>query len=51
MSSENKWKYYNHAVIPTIAPHEIPDVQPIMDGSIWKSGGGYSASCKMDNRF
>lgn len=36
----NKWKYYNHAAIPTTAPHEIPDITPITDGSIWKIGGG-----------
>ena len=34
------WKYYNHAAIPTTAPHEIPNISPITDGSIWKSGGG-----------
>ena len=33
------WKYYNHAAIPTTAPHEIPDISPITNGSIWKSGG------------
>lgn len=33
------WKYYNHAAIPTTAPHEIPNISPITDGSIWKSGG------------
>ena len=36
----NKWKYYNHAAIPTTAPHEIPDITPITDGNIWKIGGG-----------
>lgn len=33
------WKYYNHAAIPTTAPHEIPDISPITDGSIWKIRG------------
>ena len=32
----NDWKYYNHAMIPTTAPHEIPDISSIKDGSIWK---------------
>ena len=36
----NGWYYYNHAAIPTTAPHEIPDISPIADGSIWKIGGG-----------
>ena len=33
------WKYYNHAAIPTTAPHEDVDVQPIADGTIWKMPG------------
>lgn len=33
------WKYYNHAVIPTTAPHEEPDTTPILDGSVWKDVG------------
>ncbi len=34
------WYYYNHAAIPTTAPHENPDISPIKDGNIWKIGGG-----------
>jgi hypothetical protein len=34
------WKYYNHAAIPTCAPHEIVDIGPIKDNTIWKMGGG-----------
>lgn len=33
------WKYYNHGVIPTCAPHEQPDLAPIKDGSIWNVRG------------
>lgn len=33
------WKYYNHAAIPTSAPHEPVNMSPIEDGSIWKLGG------------
>ena len=29
------WEYYNHAIIPTTAPHEEPNLDPIKDGSIW----------------
>ena len=25
MQTKMKWQYYNHAVIPTIAPHEVVD--------------------------
>ena len=32
------WKYYNHAAIPTAAPHEAPDTSPVTDRSIWKIG-------------
>ena len=34
-----KWKYYNHAAIPTTAPHEEVDLSPINNGSIWKMPG------------
>lgn len=33
------WKYYNHAAIPTTAPHENPSTLSIEDGSIWKIEG------------
>lgn len=33
------WKYYNHAAIPTVAPHEMPDLSPVNDGSIWNIEG------------
>ena len=35
----NNWKYYNHALIPTKAPHEDADLEELKDGSIWNSGG------------
>ena len=33
---DSLWIYYNHAMIPTTAPHEEPDLRIINDGSIWK---------------
>lgn len=39
--SLNDWKYYNHAVIPAVEPHEKPDLACIKDKSIWKVGGVY----------
>lgn len=33
------WKYYNHAVIPTTAPHITPAVLPSKNSDIWKIGG------------
>ena len=29
------WRYYNHAMLPTCAPHESVDPAPLRDGSIW----------------
>lgn len=40
LSKKIEWKYYNHALIPSIAPHEVPDLTPLKDGTIWKIGGG-----------
>lgn len=37
------WKYYNHAAIPTTAPHESVNLKPIEDGSIWKIKGALLA--------
>lgn len=36
MKSASDWKYYNHAVIPDLAPHETPDTRCVLDNSIWK---------------
>jgi len=33
------WRYYNHAAIPTTAPHEAPDITPVNNGDIWKIEG------------
>ena len=33
------WQYYNHAAIPAGWPHEMPDLTPVRDGSIWKMDG------------
>lgn len=33
------WVYYNHAAIPSCAPHETPPLAPLEDGSIWRLGG------------
>lgn len=30
------WKYYNHAAIPTCAPHEEPNLEPLESGDIWR---------------
>lgn len=38
-----QWRYYNHAAVPTTAPHEKVDLEPLIDGSVWKLRGGDSA--------
>lgn len=36
------WKYYNHAAIPTTAPHTKVNLEPIENNTIWKKlDGGY----------
>lgn len=37
------WKYYNHAAIPTTAPHQNVNLEPILDGSIWNLKGALLA--------
>lgn len=32
----SKWRYYNHAAIPTTAPHETVEITDIENGEIWK---------------
>ena len=34
------WKFYNHAAIPTTAPHEPVNMKPIENGNIWQIEGG-----------
>lgn len=31
-----KWRYYNHALLPTTAPHEKIDESVIKQGILWK---------------
>lgn len=31
-----EWEYYNHALIPTLAPHEVPDTSWMKDRKKWK---------------
>lgn len=30
------WRYYNHAIVTTVSPHEEVDTTPIINGEIWK---------------
>ncbi len=42
------WKYYNHAMMPTTIPKEMPDMHPLESGEIWNMGG-CSFTGEMDN--
>ena len=37
MQQAAKWSYYNHALVPTTAPHEAVNETPLRDKSFWKS--------------
>lgn len=45
------WKYYNHAAIPTTAPHEKPNMEPIDNGYIWKIEGGTPLLARWTTEF
>ena len=45
------WKYYNHAAISTVAPHEDPDMVPIKNGNIWKISGGTPLLARWTTEF
>lgn len=47
----NGWCYYNHAAIPTVAPHEEPDVAPINDKRIWSISGGFPMFARWTTSF
>lgn len=47
----NGWKYYNHAIIPTTAPHETPNMLPITDGSIWTMRGRTTLLARWTTEF
>lgn len=36
MQELSGWRYYNHAIIPNVAPHENVDLSVIHDGSVWR---------------
>lgn len=38
--NKNGWKYYNHALIPDAAPHELPDVDSLHRPETWKKREG-----------
>lgn len=53
MRNEWKWRYYNHAILPTSAPHETADVSPMRQKGFWKSvpGGGFPLLARWTSDF
>ena len=47
----NGWKYYNHAMIPDCAPHGAVNMEPVKDGTIWKSGRGIPLFARWTSEF
>ena len=35
----DSWRYYNHALIPNCAPHEVPNIDALKNESTWNSNG------------
>ena len=35
-TKERKWRYYNHALLPTCAPHEEPDIDVLKEKHFWE---------------
>ena len=33
---DNEWQYYNHALIPSIPPHETVDIKSLADNPLWE---------------
>lgn len=47
----NGWIYYNHAAIPSSAPHIEPDTTPIQNGDIWHIDGGTTLLARWTTDF
>lgn len=48
-----EWEYYNHALVPTTAPHAIPDISWMKDRKEWKAlaGGKYPLFARWTTDF
>lgn len=46
-----KWSYYNHAIVPTTAPHETVDESMVDSKNFWKSVGGYPLLARWTTDF
>lgn len=51
MQQVSNWRYYNHAIIPTTAPHEAVDESIFKSRSLWKSVGGHPVLIRWTTDF
>ncbi len=51
MQNELKWQYHNHAMIPSIAPHDIVDESQLKSASFWKPAEGYPLLARWTTDF
>lgn len=50
---DQEWEYYNHALVPTTAPHVTPDTSWMKDGKKWRelAGGKYPLFARWTTDF
>ena len=48
---DSEWKYYNHALISALPPHESPHLEATKEKGFWKIGGGYPLLARWDTDF
>ncbi|WP_251548046.1 hypothetical protein [Pumilibacter intestinalis] len=39
MNNIGDWQFYNHAWVPSVEPHTVPDLAPLAGGELFKQGG------------
>lgn len=47
----NSWKYYNHALISGLAPHETPNVECLNEQKIWRKVGKEALFARWTTEF
>ncbi len=51
MQQDMNWYYYNHAIIPTTAPHEPADLSVFEHKDVWKRFGGRPLLARWTSHF
>ena len=45
------WRYYNHALLPDCAPHEIPDITGMNSREFWTNRSGLAALARWTSNY